>query len=178
MVSPCGGEGEEEEVAITKPVRLTFPNWDRGPEISNLWCRDFDSDQLDHPHVRPVVALGYRFLYSLPLTGAKICPEARTWFWIAALDPSGAVVAGASFFQYEPNPHFCDRVEVLAEHRRRGLATALYVLAELKTGRPLDNFWKKQEKVWEEKTGRQINFLTEEGNRFWNQPNRPFGTSN
>jgi GNAT superfamily N-acetyltransferase len=44
------------------------------------------------------------------------------------------------------------------EWRRKGLATAMYQLAEIKTEKKITQ-----------------NFSTPDGTAFWNQPNRPFG---
>jgi hypothetical protein len=52
-------------------------------------------------------------------------------------------------------------VEVAGRFRRRGIATALYVFAELFFGKTLYNFWPDKQ--------------TDAARALWAQPNRPFG---
>ena len=57
---------------------------------------------------------------------------------------------------------YCQNVEVASAHRRRGIATAIYVLAELIFQKPLCRYWTADQH-------------SSAADAFWAQPNRPFG---
>ena len=57
---------------------------------------------------------------------------------------------------------WCQNVTVNSSYRRRGIATALYVLAEVIYGQPLYNFWPDEQ--------------TEAARGLWSQADRPFGS--
>ncbi len=64
--------------------------------------------------------------------------------------------------EQEPDALQCFNVEVEWGHRRRGLATTIYVLAERVTGRTMENALDGIDQ-------------TEDGRALWHQPERPFG---
>ena len=74
----------------------------------------------------------------------------------------GVPVAAAVFSDDGIYAH-CQHIHVLSSHRRRGLATALYLFAERIFGRSLANFW----------AGRSVQ--TAAARALWGQEGRPFG---
>lgn len=63
----------------------------------------------------------------------------------------------------------CDDIDVITGHKRRGLGTSMYVLAERVLGVVLENAWDRNDHSW---PGRK---QSEEAAALWAQPNRPFG---
>jgi ribosomal protein S18 acetylase RimI-like enzyme len=57
---------------------------------------------------------------------------------------------------------YCQNVEVARAHQRRGIATAMYVLAELIFQKTLLRYWTADQH-------------SSAADAFWAQPNRPFG---
>ena len=78
---------------------------------------------------------------------------------------SGKVVAEANFTDDEgshPPSVIPQNISVESEFRRKGIATAIYVLAEKIIGKTLTAFWDETEQ-------------TPDSRGFWAQPRRPFG---
>ena len=73
-------------------------------------------------------------------------------------------IAEALFFDEGLNA-CCGMVKVDLAHQRRGIATAMFVLAEFVFGKPLSNPHANDRK------------RREAYQAFWTQPNRPFGNS-
>jgi ribosomal protein S18 acetylase RimI-like enzyme len=111
-----------------------------------------------HPSFERVIDQGYEVLYAV---------ESPSCVY-RALDiqvKHGKDVVAKADFVTDQNHEFghCQNVFVESEHRRHGIATALYVFAELILGVKLENFW--------DNTKNQ----QEDAAKFWNRPNRPFG---
>ncbi|WP_237062484.1 hypothetical protein [Microbulbifer zhoushanensis] len=75
---------------------------------------------------------------------------------------NGAKIAEAEFVKSKSGLH-CNNIEVLEEHRRKGIANSLYLIAE-------ELFDCKAKNVW--KGTRSQSRL---GAKLWSQKNRPFG---
>jgi hypothetical protein len=80
---------------------------------------------------------------------------------IWAVSPSGKKVGHLDIDNHQDNSMFALETEVDEDHQRKGLASAMYRLAEEKTGRKFS----------------PSPHQTDEGAAIWNQPNRPFGKS-
>ena len=74
----------------------------------------------------------------------------------------GAVIASANFSEDETGP-YCQNCNVDPTYRRQGIATAVYIFAEIVFGRHLYDFW------------RGNSFQSKNAKALWSQPNRPFG---
>lgn len=79
---------------------------------------------------------------------------------ITAYDKAGNEAGFASFGHAQDNTILPLIANVEKEHQRKGLATAMYKLAEEKSGRKV--FWQPQ-------------LQSKQAKKFWNQPDRPFG---
>jgi GNAT superfamily N-acetyltransferase len=75
------------------------------------------------------------------------------------------VTIGKADFQDDTYSCHCDNIEVQEEHRRKGIATALYVLVELLYKESICNFWGND----------SSNIQTASARALWSQENRPFG---
>jgi GNAT superfamily N-acetyltransferase len=97
--------------------------------------------------------------------GQKRKVQDNTYHRITAHSPSGEKVGDYSFFHHpKNNPHemFVSGSSTHPEHRRKGLASAAYALAEKNTGAKIQNNPENR---------------TETADALWNQPNRKFGKS-
>ncbi|MFO0802668.1 MAG: hypothetical protein U0791_06040 [Gemmataceae bacterium] len=74
----------------------------------------------------------------------------------------GEAVVGEAEFTDDGSYAHCQNVEVDPRHRRKKLATAMYVFAESLFGRPLSNFWEGLPQ-------------SAAATKLWAQSNRPFG---
>lgn len=77
----------------------------------------------------------------------------------------GSEVVAEAEFSDDGETFFCENVRVQQAHRRKGIATAMYVKAEEVNHKTLENYW--------DGTDTQ----TEEARMLWENPNRPFGRS-
>jgi 8-oxo-dGTP diphosphatase len=93
---------------------------------------------------------------------------------VAAHAPDGSRV-GEALIDWHPdgNHIFASFVRVDKDHRRKGLATAMYRLAEELTGAKMIP---SSEIPREQKEG-VVGSLSAQGKALWSQPNRPFGKS-
>lgn len=110
---------------------------------------------LNHPNIDKIYKNGFTIFYkSDDIEGYKRMDfEARL---------ENEIVAQAFFVMSDEKLH-CNDVEVSEDHRRKGIATSLYVAAENIFQMPVSNMWDGYES--QEKMGRAL----------WKQPNRPFG---
>lgn len=110
-----------------------------------------DASLQAHPQVQAILEMGYDIVYQLP-------PD------VPAIDFTvyyeGRVAASASV-RIEPDEHHLKMLTVTVEmpHRRKGIATMLYVCAEQMTGYVFV----------------PTPVRSGEGKKLWAQPNRPFG---
>lgn len=81
---------------------------------------------------------------------------------ITAYDKNGNEAGYVSMLHAQDNTLLPSIAVVHKEHKRKGLATAMYKLAEEKSGRKVGNYPKLQ---------------SEQAKKFWAQPNKPFGKS-
>jgi GNAT superfamily N-acetyltransferase len=102
-------------------------------------------------------------------------PQDESYFEVHAKDPQGKPAGRAMFQHHEDGQHIQSyddglefhetvvAVHVPIEHKRKGLASAMYQFAEQQTGKKLKNV--------------NENKRTDGGKALWSQPNRPFGKS-
>lgn len=81
--------------------------------------------------------------------------------WIQAKDKNGKVVGNLDIESHSSGHHAIGMSEIHPGHRRKGLASSMYQLAEQKLGAKLQ----------------PSHFQTEDAEALWNQPNRQFGKS-
>ncbi len=110
-----------------------------------------------HPAFERVAAVGYRLDHH-HAEGSMAALHAIT---IRAL-ADGRVVAVATF-QDDGSACHCQDVRVDDAHQRRGLATAMYLLAERVLRKPLFDFWDGHK--WQSPAAKAM----------WANPDRPFG---
>jgi hypothetical protein len=110
-----------------------------------------------HPAFDRVLGAGYRMEFRVGPD--KYMPDEMS-LDVRVLEGS-AHVATANLTDSDGGT-YCQNVEVASAHRRRGIATAIYVLAELIFEKTLFRYW----------TADQHSSAVD---AFWAQPNRPFG---
>ena len=104
-----------------------------------------------------IAALGYRLDHH-----HSDGPSSALRDLIVRVFESDCIVAEADFSDDGFAAH-CQNVRVEEGHRRRGLATAMYLLAERVFGKPLWDFW------------RGDGCQSDAAKAMWAQPDRPFG---
>jgi GNAT superfamily N-acetyltransferase len=104
-------------------------------------------------HIEKVRQFGYRFRY-------RTETHKRTTELFIEVTNDDRLVARANFTDFQ---ELCSQnVFVDPAHRRKGIATAMYVFAELYFSKSLYPLWDANEQ-------------TAESQALWKQPNRPFG---
>ena len=88
--------------------------------------------------------------------------EIPGWFSLKVQVKQADRIIGWGEFTSDPDYAHSQNVAVDAEFRRRGIATAMYVLAEKVFGKPLTPLWDGNENSVDAKA-------------LWKQPKRPFG---
>src|SRR5579872_1954647 len=111
-----------------------------------------------HPALGRVLGQGYEIAYHIEHEGKHFsCLAVRVSY-------QGQVVAEADFTD-DGRDAYCQNVKVREGDRRKGIATAAYVLAEKILGKLLYDFWGGDDKQ------------SAAAKALWSQPGRPFGTS-
>src|SRR5437764_15038311 len=90
-----------------------------------------------HPAFDRVLSLGYSLAY-------RRDPERSLRCLVVQATHTGGVAAEADFGDDGFAVH-CQNIAVGTAHRRRGLATAIYLLAESVCGKPIWNYWNGDE---------------------------------
>lgn len=130
-------------------------------EAVDDWKRP-DERHLADPHIQKVLRQGYALLYYLypeeEEAGVRFAE-----LTVRAVDDADERVAILNA-KVIPEHQWIEvkNVEVDEGHRRKGIATALYVFAEALTGLPL-------------RPSRDYSAMSFDAKAFWDQPDRPFG---
>ena len=114
------------------------------------------SEDTNNPYIGRVYNHGYEIYFNLDDSGEfhQLDIEVK----------KNTEVVAEGFFVCERENFHGNDVEVNSDHRRKGIATAMYVTAEKIMGKTLVNYW--------DESGES---QTEMGQVFWGQKNRPFG---
>lgn len=124
--------------------------------------RDRANDSVNLPaQCRLVMQQGFRFESRgpIPVFGRNDDQFAKLTIWVMEDDREIGV---ADFSNGNLNPH-CQHVHVDEKYRKRGIATAIYMLAEHIFDKSLWNFWHGNE------------YQSDAARSMWANPNRPFG---
>jgi hypothetical protein len=125
------------------------------------WKEKNASASSTNPHIIHLLQAGYRIEHDLsePFR-VKTQPE-RIWLEVRVYD-GGVLIGNGSFEARNGQLWIKTETTVLAEYRRKGIGTGIYVYAEQVSGCCLFN----------DPMGR-----SEDAKRLWAQANRPFGKS-
>ena len=116
--------------------------------------KEYDGDH-SKPHIKKVYEKGYKIHYELEEDNKYKKLDFEVYL--------GDKVVAEAFFVHSGDEFHCNGIEVFEEHRRKGIATSLYVSAEEILKCELSNIWTSSESQ------------TNMGDFLWQQPNRPFG---